>query len=470
MARASRAAGRVIWSPDLCRGQPHSNHPGKFRKARVVQTFLISAFALVFLVSSDGACAVDGSGCAPDFVAAGRAAAVGHAARPYVPFAALKREIPWLDNPETFPARFAAREAQWRAANPGDPNNVPMPENKPAIDWLKSLLQGLDKHPHYRYRDLTTRVLTRKPRQEREAELLRRLADIERRGYPKQDTLALVIDAGKHLDRIAPIPLSTMDLIDWLPSNVFGPRRPFEVLQPNMGRLSNLHDAVTKSVGPTRLAAIKTYETELLAVLGTALRAAGSTQNPRELLRRYEYQYGLPSTAEYTLLDLKNAGGLFHPALLSRKPILLVPGELSPRGLAELVLFGNEQAGLIGEPMAVDGLVRSLRGFLNHDFDHIGQTLTDPVAKALVAWPAAKKHALLAGIDALPATRQRQLAEYGLLMGMRESLGRILVEPNLDTRLALLGVRYTTTAAHPITPEETRWLLQWINDHLPLQP
>lgn len=381
-------------------------------------------------------------------------------------FSALRREIPGIDDPVSFAEEVRRRRAEWGRLHPQEAHNCPMPEMKTGVDWLKRTLTELRTDPYYRYRDATHHFLSRNTRERRVAQLLRKIRDLETRGYPETDSISVADEVTDFLRGLDRDDLDAKDFLEHLEKSS-GLRIDFS--KEELARLqeSRLKNYSRKAIGEERLQNRRNYEEELIRALETKLAGRDPKVNVRAELRKFQDRWGLSQDPEDNIVKQS----LGRRALNSSKVLILTPDEISVRALAEAVLFEIEPIGLVSRPIRADGGVMSPSRFLQHDFNHMNGTLSDPLSKRLVMLPPEEKLRILRDIDGIVDARRRDLAEKALLVALREfPTGSIFAEGSAADQSRRLAGKFKLILDTELSSEEVGWLLEWWKTHLPLSP
>ncbi len=422
----------------------------------VVLAFSLGAL-LAVQARADALALMDARPCVEGFRVIGMLRALPDS---YVPFAALKRELPWIHNPEVLKSTVGDRLRAWTILHPRDANNVPMPENRTGVEWAKQLLSDLETDKYYGYRDVATRLFTQADRRVMIRKLQEELEAIEQRNYPQRDTVLAVNRVLQFLGKIDPYPDSPEDFIAHLKSKLGFEIKLSTAVQEE---LSQLYFKAGDTVGLARRAAIENYSNALLTAVQNAPVEKPLTGNILVELRRFQTRFGvkLPEKQDHDLLAFS-----FDRDPAKFRPLILIPGDISNRALAELILFENDVGGLIKLYGTADNSVASPQRFLSHDTNHIGISRGSRIAQDLLKRSSVEKHLLLASIDSIGDARHRQLAEGALEMALREGLDYAFY-PGRNTPALDLQKAWKEMSGELISVAESEWLVVWWRKHLP---
>ena len=380
---------------------------------------------------------------------------------------ALRSEIPNIGDPEKFQAVYAERLAQWQRLNPGVLPNVPMSENKPAVDWIKESLLGLEKNQYYRYPDELTRALTQGARKAQTAKLLADLKIIEQRGYPTRDVLTLADNFIALLRGIDRAPDSPGDFSQYLKKQ-HGATINLTESETRRLRDLELKSYSNNSVGEEDLRNKEAYREALVAAFNQKSRELGLNLDMNRIERQFTFRWGFAQEPGH---GLANEGVTSRP-LRGPNPILFMTKAISIRGLAEATLFKIEIAGLIRQPIKADGAVMNPHRFLQHDFNHMRAPHDDAISKKVVAWSSEKKHQLLNNIDAIRDAHKKNLSEHALLVALREfpdQGGLFRDEVPEHEWISWLRDRFEMLGYENLSDADAKTAIQWWKENLPLE-
>jgi hypothetical protein len=378
---------------------------------------------------------------------------------PYIPFATLQRELPWMPDPERLKADLPARVKAWTKDHPGEPENFPFPENRTGVEWAKSVVSELETDPYYRYRDQTTRLLTQADRKATTERLKRELSEIEARKYPMKDTIRVVtrlLTFIGRIDRAAPSPDSFVRAMEVKLGS------PLAIDQAVLDELVTMWRAANKGLGLERRELQIRYEKALVAAVDLAAGLRGLRADALQTLRREQYRFRVR-------LDDDDGNDLlaFHidrdPEKL--RPVILVPGQISNRALAEMTIFEIDGGGLVKYYVIADSSPVGPHRFLSHDTNHAGITRRSKIANELIGRSALEKHKLFAAIDSISQPRQKQLAEGMLVIALRESVDYLLVADR--DAVADFQHIWKLASGESVSEVEARWMADWWSDNLP---
>lgn len=364
----------------------------------------------------------------------------------------------------------AARRKEFAASNPGaNPNNFSMPENAPAVEYMKASLQNIDRDPYFAFRDNASKALIQKPRTDAVNALLARAAKLERDGYPQIDTFRFADDFASFFDLVdAPVPPWT-DVFEALKRaypqatgfDVSSASVDFKVLTLNLVRMSS------KATGQDRLVLEKEHFDSLVVAVKKFFSTNKIEADAVEFIRRLQYSNGFVPDSTKSLIDQAGARNV----LGNGKPFVLAAGDLSVRQLAEATFYDVQIGGVIDRPQFVDGNLSKAKTFLNHDILHSVETHEDKIAKKLIDWSPEKKRALLTKIDQIQNPRHRVLAETALLAALREGAGFWFVRSKTESvvmkEIEFLRAIYRNFYRESLSLEEATWMRNWWLENLP---
>lgn len=372
---------------------------------------------------------------------------------PAAPLAALRQTFPQIADPINLAART------------GHPN-ASVPENKAGVEWLKSTLSGLKDNPDFRFKDRTSEFLFRRKRDQRIEQLLERLKVIESRGYPQSETIDVADEILEFMDRLDPE--LNMDLflkhLESLPGLKGGKIDLPEATTRQIRDLAHRNYAEKVIDGEVRRRNRIAADEALIAALSAKLKELGSPINVREQLRKFEYGNAFQYDRDVDSYIVTN--GLKIPAVQSNRVILLAPGEIPIRALAEAVLFNIEPAGLSSRHLLADGTVMDRNRFFAHDFNHMRLTRHDPLSGQLTTKSKEEKLGILRSIDAIEEPTRRVAAEYALMIALREHPSKLMDSDsaNFGRKIAL---EIRSLGGPELSQDEAQWLARWWVEHLP---
>jgi hypothetical protein len=373
------------------------------------------------------------------------------------PFAAFKREFPHIKNPDGFHVIFKTRAAAWIKQHPNDSFNVPLPENRPAVDSMKNVLANLEKDPYFNYADKITKVLTEHSRKARTTELLQKAAEIERHNYPMQATVAWADDVSHFLaqvDRsIPPIELFIEDV-----EKKSGIKNLLS--RSVMDHFEIESKMLLKKIGDDYQQGRENLENEIISAIQASAERANVKIDARSLLREFQYKDGFAQPESQNV-----AYTLQAREAMKDGPVLITPTISSIRGLAEAVFFRNEVAGLSKIRLLVDELHFHQKDYFRHDFFHMAFTRGDAGSMKLLNLPRHLKYEILAKIDSIQDPRKKRLAEVALLFALREKKNRA-IELEHEHAKETIASHWATVIGTPLSDTDADWVVSWWRENL----
>lgn len=371
---------------------------------------------------------------------------------------AVERELPRIPDRDTFAEEFQKTRKEWNSSHPENPNNFPMSVHKDAMDFLKNHLSELKKTENLGARDQIDRRLNDPQKKKVLDTLLHELDEVEKKGYPHQDTLALGDRIVHFLTRIENQQFAPEAFISFLNKKYSS---KIELTTEEQSRISDQKGQLYREATAPDAAKIRKYEADLISTVQKSLKSQGKNVSVREELRVFDNRVGFDLPPEKNIVYTRSR-------VINNEVVVLTADVSSIRGIAEATLFKTHIAGAVKKSDLVDGNITDPSSFLEHDLNHINRAIEDPISVKLMNMSTPKKIELLNKIDAIANTEKKELAEFALMAAVREfpteAFFSNLTQAETIFRLKTL---YKVTHLKDLSPKDSEWVLQWWNQNLP---